>query len=200
MSQHQLHMGQTTVSDIPLNDSVHNLLADQGATVYGNSAATSKLNIFVAIIDTIKATGGRWSKLCLRGNERVKPGDALSTLHNDGAYQGHPWHFLLNIGCTAIDLLCADGAGGFVKHMLMPGAFLTSSKVTGDWETMEDTKAWETMEERGTGFAGYKQQQRLRMCMCGKCRKCRLRAYKAKSRAKEAAAKAVVEVVDLTED
>ncbi|KAG2500776.1 hypothetical protein HYH03_001538 [Edaphochlamys debaryana] len=158
MSQHQLHTGQTTISGIPHNDSVHNLLADQGATVYGNSAATSKLNIFgkgkalsswatakakaclrdvhaalvvaaiVAIIDTIKATGGQWSKLCLRGNERVKRGDALSTLHNDGAYQGNPWHFLFNIGCTAIDLLCADGAGGFVKHMLMPGAFLISSK------------------------------------------------------------------------
>ncbi|KAG2496153.1 hypothetical protein HYH03_005755 [Edaphochlamys debaryana] len=46
MSQHQLHTGQTTISGIPHNDSVHNLLADQGATVYGNSAATSKLNIF----------------------------------------------------------------------------------------------------------------------------------------------------------
>ncbi|KAG2495701.1 hypothetical protein HYH03_006301 [Edaphochlamys debaryana] len=346
MSQHQLHTGQTTISDIPYNDSVHNLLADEGATVYGNSAATSKLNIFgrgkalssratakakgcirdvhaalvvaaiVAIIDTIKATGGQWSKLCLRGNERVKPGDALSTLHNDGAYQGHPWHFLFNIGCTAIDLLCADGAGGFVKHMLMPGAFLISSKAwfvshrhkavgagngsslriigifypapgmpvqpsaemtitlaslfsstykagprtatefhillpglsldvaasrrppllpapaygydtleawlatstpeqlsvknTKAYETMEErgtglpayhatatpdqmsvknTKAWETQKERGTGFASYKQQQRLRMCQCGKCKTCRSRDRMTKSRAKKAAAK-----------
>ncbi|KAG2499986.1 hypothetical protein HYH03_002268 [Edaphochlamys debaryana] len=171
MSQHQLHTGQTTISGIPHNDSVHNLLADQGATVYGNfrrnlqaqhlrqGQGTLQLGdvhaalvvaAIVAIIDTIKATGGHIIKLCLRGNERVKRGDALSTLHNDGAYQGNPWHFLFNIGCTAIDLLCADGAGGFVKHMLMPGAFLISSK----WSE-RSRKAWETMEECGSGLPAY---------------------------------------------
>ncbi|KAG2483656.1 hypothetical protein HYH03_017459 [Edaphochlamys debaryana] len=51
--EHQLHTGQTTISGIPHNDSVHNLLEGEGATVYGNSAATSKLNIY-ASWDTAK--------------------------------------------------------------------------------------------------------------------------------------------------
>ncbi|KAG2499985.1 hypothetical protein HYH03_002268 [Edaphochlamys debaryana] len=176
MSQHQLHTGQTTISGIPHNDSVHNLLADQGATVYGNfrrnlqaqhlrqGQGTLQLGdvhaalvvaAIVAIIDTIKATGGHIIKLCLRGNERVKRGDALSTLHNDGAYQevsGLPAYM-----------------AGFTPEQW-------SERSRKAWETMEECgsglpaymagftpeqwsersrKAWETMEECGNGLPAY---------------------------------------------
>ncbi|KAG2491759.1 hypothetical protein HYH03_009920 [Edaphochlamys debaryana] len=60
---------------------------------------------------------------------------------------------------------------------------------TDDQLSATSTKAWETQEERCIGFAGYKQQQRLRMCQCGECKTCRSRDRVTKSRAKKAAAK-----------
>ncbi|KAG2495914.1 hypothetical protein HYH03_006151 [Edaphochlamys debaryana] len=212
MSQHQLHTGQTTISDIPHNDSVHNLLEGEGATVYGNSAATSKLNIFgkgkalsswatakakgcirdvhaalvvaaiVAIIDTIKATGGRLSKLCLRGNERVERGDALSTLHNDGAYQA--WfvnhrHKAVGAGngsslriigifypapgmpvCPSAEMTITlaslfsstPGSPPPPPSNGLPGYMATA---TPDQLSANATKAWETQEELGNGLPAY---------------------------------------------